>query len=118
MCTNEEVQKERETIRLNDEFAPHDLELHEVEKLRNALIEKGCVERAYVAMKRLEFSADFPFYVVLVKLRARTGRKRKALVQDLAESGLMPWDAFIVPVFRRNRELEYKLAGIPAARIL
>lgn len=118
MTTNEQVREERTSIRLSHEFRAHDLRLEDVERIRTALEEKGYVRRAYIITKQLEFSAAFPLYLVAVKLKAFSRSKRVKLVGELAQIGLMPWDYYVVPIYGRNRELEYKAAVLPGARVL
>lgn len=118
MYTNEQVQAERSTVRMDDEFQPHDLALAEIEAARQALEKKGFVQRAYIIRKTLELSSLFPLYILVVKLPAGTKAKRQKLMMELAESDVIPWDYYVVPIYGRNREVEYKAALLRGTRVL
>lgn len=115
MRTNAAVKAERDHFTLRGAFRSHDLDMDAVEKLRGELLEKGYVKRAYIAIKAVEHSGQFPLYVLLVKVRGLSSSKK---TRELAESELLPWEYLVLPVSGTWRILEYLFMGLGNSRIV
>lgn len=117
MEANKDIKKERNSVRCSQAFLPHDLDINTLEELRSKLLEKGYVKRAYVAIKAVEKSGQFPLYVILIKtsaaLRAKAGK-----IRELAGIQLIPWEYLLVPIHGGKRELEYKFISLQNSRIV
>lgn len=118
METNEDIKIERNSVRFSQTYIPHDLDIETIEELRSKLLEKGYVKRAYIAIKAVENSGQFPLYIILVKTKASLRATRKKRIQELADSELIPWEHFVVPIYGKNRELEYKFISLQNSRIV
>lgn len=118
METNDDIEKERNTIQFGQTFIPHDLDIYTIEEMRNKLLEKGYVKRAYVAINAMEDSGQFPLYIILVKIKAALRATRNKIIQELADSELIPWEYFVVSIDGKNRELEYNFVSLQNSRIV
>jgi len=118
MATNGDVKNERGSVRFSNTYVPHDLDINTIEDMRRKLLEKGYVKRAYIAIKEVEYSGQFPLYVILVKFKGTSRATSKIRVQELVDSQLIPWEYFVVPIYGKNRELEYKFISLPNSRIV
>lgn len=118
MKTNEDIKNERDTVQITQAYLPHDLDMKTVENLRNKLLEKGYVKRAYIAIKEDKSSGQFPVYIILVKTKAALREITNIRTHELAADELIPWDYFIVPIRGKNRELEYKFISLENSRIV
>lgn len=118
METNDEIKEERNTIPFGQTYIPHDLDLNTIEVMRNKLLEKGYIKRAYVAIKAVEDSGQFPLYIILVKIKAALRATRDKRIRELADSELIPWEYFVVSIDGKNRELEYNFVSLQNSRIV
>lgn len=118
METNEDVKNERNSIRLSDKFLPHDLSNESIERIRGILLKYKQIKKAYVAIKHVEFSGQFPLYVLCIKYGSITREKRMEIQNEILQSRIMPWEYFAVPLNGKNIEIEYKLDQIYNTRIL
>lgn len=117
METNEEVKREREKIRLSDDFIPHDLSYNTISNIIDSLIKFKTIKKAYVVIKHTEISNQFPVYVIGVRYKFFTSFRWKKVQDKLLKSNLMPWEHWILNL-GKNRELEYRFDMIPGSRIL
>jgi Zn-dependent protease with chaperone function len=118
MMTNEEVKQERSSIKFSDVFLPHDLASKTVSDLVNTLSKYKEIKKAYIVIKSVELSNPFPIYIIGIKYKSGTFSKWKKIQSTLLESGLIPWEHWIVKLGGKNSELEYKMNQIPSSRIL
>ena len=90
MKTNEDIKNERDTVQITQAYLPHDLDMKTVENLRNKLLEKGDVKRAYIAIKEDKSSGQFPVYIILGKNKAALREITKIRTHELAADELIP----------------------------
>lgn len=118
METNEDVKKERNTVRLSDPYLPHDLGYGSIERIREVLGKYKEIDKAYIAIRQLEYSGQFPSYILAIKYKGCGKTRRNEIRNELFESHLIPWELWILPLIRTNRELEYKFSQLPDCRIV
>ena len=81
---------ERDTVQITQAYLPHDLDMKTVENLRNKLLEKGDVKRAYIAIKEDKSSGQFPVYIILVKTKAALREITNIRTHEHAADELIP----------------------------
>jgi Zn-dependent protease with chaperone function len=123
MNTNEEAADERATLYLKDELLPHDLSVITLEKIKNELKEYKDIKKAYIVMKKLNLTKDFPLYIIAVKYRRFVSKKKlKSIVNEILKAlnneEILPWDFKIVPLNRKNINIEYGADSILGSRII
>lgn len=123
MNTNEEAADERAKLYLKDELLPHDLSYKTLEKIRIEIADYKEIKKAYVVMKKLNLTKDFPLYIIAVKYKCFVSRKRLKSIADeilksLSNAEILPWDFKIVPLNRKNINIEYGADSIWGSRII
>lgn len=123
MNTNEEAADERAKLYLKDELLPHDLSVATLEKIKNELKEYKEIKKAYVVIKKLNLTKEFPLYIIAVKYRSFVSKKKlKSIMDEILKSlhneEILPWDFKIVPLNRKNINIEYGADSILGSRII
>ncbi len=118
METSEHVKGERNTLLKNDKFIPHDLSMETLQKIREHLIKYKQIKKAYVAIKHIQMSYQFPVYIIGIKYKALSKKKRKKIQNELANINFLPWDCWIVGLNGENIEIEYNMDQVMDARIV
>lgn len=113
---SEEVRQERKGMRLSKECLPPDLGAEALEQLRDFFLSKGYVQRAYIAVKKLEISGAYPQYVVLVKVRRNKQSKLQEVFEELM--AILPGEVMLIPIVRQTRTLEYYFSTISYTRVV
>lgn len=123
MNTNEEAADERANLYLKDDLLLTDLSFKTLENIRKEIVNYKEIKKAYVVMKKLNLTNDFPLYIVAVKYKRFVSKKRRKyianeLVQSLHNEEILPWDFNIVPLNRKNINIEYCADKIWGSRII
>ena len=123
MITNEEASDERASLYISDEFLCHDLSPKTLEKIKDELERHKQIKKAYVAMKKLNLTKDFPVYVIAIKYRRLCSMKtvksiENHVLKELRTMEILPWDFKITPLIRKNINIEYNIDNIFGSRII
>ncbi|GLC30868.1 M48 family metalloprotease [Clostridium omnivorum] len=123
MKTNEEVVDERSNLYRSDEFMLHDLSSRTLDKIKAELEKHKEIKKAYISIKKLNLSKDFPLYIIGIKYSKFCSMKKiKSIQTDILNAihtvEILPWNFKIIPLTRKNIDIEYNLDSMEGARIL
>jgi Zn-dependent protease with chaperone function len=118
MNTHEEVNAEREVIRFSDVFIPHDLSGDTISKVRQELLKYDIINKAYIAIKHVELSGQFPIYIIGIDFKFSSRKERDRVREELINTGLLVWEHWIVDLNGRNKRIQYNMDKIIEARII
>lgn len=123
MKTNEEAADERAKLYLKDEFLPNDLSFKTLEKIKDEFMRHKEIKKAYVIMKKLNLTKDFPLYIIAIKYKRFVSKKKVSSIADellksLYNEEILPWNFKIVPLTRKNINIEYGADSIIGSRII
>ncbi len=116
MCTNDDVEQERNHLRYSSDFLPHELAYDMLMGIREKLLAYPKITKAYVARIGLQHSGQFPCYIVLYRHRY-SKKKAQEMQNELSEAGLLPWDCFVCSL-NTVPQFACKIDSIPNSRIL
>jgi Zn-dependent protease with chaperone function len=123
MNTNEEAADERAKLYLKDELLPHDLSMKTLEKIKDEFMQYKEIKKAYVVMKKLNLTKDFPLYIIAIKYKRFLSKEKvKSIADEILKSlhneEILPWNLKIVPLNRKNINIEYGADSIIGSRII
>jgi Zn-dependent protease with chaperone function len=116
-----DAETERYTLKASDEFLPADISAESLAEIKAALEKHKKVKRGYIARKPLPADQP-PLYVVGVQPAVsplKTGLRQAdgELMQELANTILIPEDTLFIPLNERNRKFRKALSRLEGARI-
>jgi Zn-dependent protease with chaperone function len=118
MKTHEDVEKEREVLKMDDLFIPHDLSSDTINELRQELLKYEIIKKAYIVVKYAELSGQFPIYVIGIEFKFSPKKERNRIRQELAEKRLLLWDYWVVELSGLNKKIQYNMDKVDEARIV
>lgn len=123
MKTNKEVLAERSNIYKSDDFLLHDLSSKTLDKIKQELEKHEEIKKAYIVVKKLTISKDFPLYIIAIKYKKSCKIKKiksiqAKIIKGIYNEEILPWDFQIVPLTSKNINIEYNVDSIFGARIL
>lgn len=123
MNTNDEAKAERTYIYRSDEFIPHDLSSKTLDKIKAEILKYKEIKKAYISIKKLNLTKDFPVYVIALKYEKFYSKKKAELIQKdlnkvLNDTKILPWDFHIVQLTWKNINIEYNIDTMLNTRIL